>query len=383
MNARADKGTLFIPADEEDTRDYGPGDDAATVTMTNLEEEIRQTAGLMVTVNKEIGGPNQPMGHCFKQVASNFPMLDDLKEYVQKHYGEGNYRAFYRVGNKIVYNIPFSVSKNLERGQPVVPTAGSGGTATGEIAQLLTYFRERDEALFQRLQGLTMPQQSPDAIGQIKSVLEVMAPFLPKPGAALTGTPADGLETYIKMKSLVMEELREAGLAPGKAEPAPWWAEFGKELVPALAGIASGFAEKMRQQRAAPSRDMSVVAETSALPHQPPAGGNTVNDPKQQAIASLASFAPHLGEIDKYAMMGVAAKVVAVQMVERTPDEHLLELAALAAPANRENSLGAVFHYVPAAEARREWWNTLMDEANRAIEEDLTAPPGPGDTSAG
>jgi hypothetical protein len=351
--------------EEAGEREYSADDDAATVTLINLEEEIRQTEGLMVTVNKVVGGPNMPMGHCFKQTASNFPMLDDLKEYVQKHFGPGEFRAYYRVGNKIKYNIPFTVSANLVKPSDTPAPAPVPQPANGELREFLAYLRERDE------QQRAVQAVPVNPMQQVKDVMEVMRPFLPLPNAVPVagGDMLSGLRQMMEVKELLLADIK--GL-PGNDDK-PWWADFAKDLATGLAPVLGGIVAAVQAKRAGgaapPIRDVSP--QPVAIAHQEtPLDA----DPKQAAIEILAPLAGQLEQLDAAAKMLAPAAKCAEAVVDKTPVEALPVLEGLANPANREHALAAVFHYVPAARDRFAWWDALM----QGIYADLTAPEEPG-----
>lgn len=349
----------------EDQKHIHPDMDASEVAMSNLEAEISQTEGLAVTINKVIGKPNDPMGYCFKQPASNFPTLDDLKEYVQRHYGEGNYRAFYRIGNRIKYNIPFSVSADLVKGGPALaaPLPTSSDPA---IAQALKILGDQLAALNAKV---SQPAVQADPFEQIDRLASVMQKLNPNGAPAVAGSPKSFIDSLREFRE-IQEFLGDGGKI--ESDPAPWWIPLAqdtiKALAPAAAGVVALVANRNNAAMRQPVRDVTPVNPAPAIsaPQE-----NAPMDLTQRFIAQLTPIKSNLDQIDSAAVMGQDPAKIAEFVAEQVPDTDITTFLDVIAPANRQHTLAALQSLVPGSDARTEWWNKFLDAAHAYLTEPL------------
>lgn len=363
---------------------------ASDVAEENLGQELKDTEGMTVTVYACPGGPHKPNVFCFTQPWSNFMQMDDLRAYVQKHYarqfpldsaGSIEFRGHFRKAGRLKYNILFSVSPAALDAAPTPAPS----TSSGELRAMLDFMREesarRDRQLAEVMARLNTPPADP--MTQIKNVMDVMGPYIKPAAPAGTGGLMEGYETFRQVRGMILDDLRDSGAVPGKAEPAPWWAELVREAAPVLGGIVAGLKERANRP-AQPAGDVRIVADPHALAHNPPAAPeapavDTITDPKVKiAVETLAGFAPQLKQLNGAALITPADKA-AIMVLNATPEQHYPVLVGLSSAENREAALTAIVHHVPEAVNNRAWWGTFLD----TVHADLTAPDEPGDNLAG
>lgn len=355
----------LVPLDDEELRESAADLDASDVASQNLEDELRQVENLSVSVYKETGGPNAPMSMCFKKPRSDFPLLDDLKLYVQKHFGAGNYRAHFREGSRIKYNIPFSVVNDptvpREPAPAQAPAAGNNDTVRLLIEELRAMRQEVN---------LIKAQPAKDPKADFLETVRLVKELLPPPAVAGAGaTGLSGVREFLEVKSMVLDDLTAAGIKGG--DEGFNWKDLFAQLPTALGALA-GIAQARRGQALpAPQPEPAMTLEPPAPELVTPEIPVPTLSPQARAYAQqLEPLRPQLQQLDTAATFKSDPAFMAetvLDMAEKQNPAMLPVLAGIAAPSNREDVLAALSAVIPATVQRREWYVSFLDAVHNQL----------------